>query len=218
MGRADSTRTKALQILRSVLDLARRDRALAVNRAADVKPPGTEPERTGRALSDDEVSALLDTAELVDESTAGVVWLMARAGLRIGEALGHQRSDIDLAAGMLHVRRSLTRYGELVAPKGRKREDQGRSIPMPPDLTNRMRTHLADSSVASIDGFVFSAARGGSIRYGNWRRRVWNRITEEAGVDALPHDLRHTRPRACSRSIDGILQRFRSSSGTEIHA
>jgi integrase len=190
--RADTTRTKALQILRSVLDLARRDRALAVNPATDVKPPGTEPQRTGRALSDKEVAALLEAAEQVDESTAGVVWLMARAGLRIGEALAVQRDDIDLVGGVLHVRRSLTRRGDVVAPKGRKRHDQGRTIPLPPDLTERLRRHLAASSVANIDGFVFTATRGGAIRYGNWRRRVWSRITDEADVDALPHDLRHT--------------------------
>lgn len=33
---------------------------------------------------------------------------------------------------------------------------------------------------------------GGTIRYRNWRQRVWAPIVETAGVDANPHDLRHT--------------------------
>ena len=192
LGRADSTRSKALQILRSVFALAVKDRAIVVNPAADVKPPGTEPERTGRALSDAEVAALLDAAETVDESTAGVVWLMARCGLRIGEAIALYRNDVDLAAGKLTVSRSMNRQGDLVAVKGRKRQDQGRIIPMPPDLTERLRRHLAASTVASIDGLMFTAAKGGPIRYTGWRTRRWLRIAELAGVDATPHDLRHT--------------------------
>lgn len=122
--RADSTRTKALQILRSVLDLATGDRAMVTNPAAGVKPPGTEPERTGKALTDMEVAALLAAAETVDEPTAGIVWLMARCGLRIGEALAVHRGDVDLTARTLTVRKSMNRQGDLVATKGRKRADR----------------------------------------------------------------------------------------------
>ena len=55
LDRADTTRAKALQIVRSILDLARRDRAIPYNPAADAKPPQAEPDRIGRALSDEEV-------------------------------------------------------------------------------------------------------------------------------------------------------------------
>jgi integrase len=192
LARADSTRAKALQIVRGVLDLARRDRAIPYNPSADVRAPSSEPDRTGRALADAEVRSILAAAERVDETTAGVVWLMARAGLRIGEALALQRQDIDLASGVLHVRRSLNRRGDLTATKARKRTDQGRSIPIPNDLLERLRGHLMASSVASMEGFVFTDTRGGPIRYTNWRRRTWSRIIAEAGVDANPHDLRHT--------------------------
>jgi integrase len=121
-----------------------------------------------------------------------VVWLMARGGLRIGEALAIHRGDIDLAAGTLNICRSLNREGDVVAPKGRKRGDQGRRIPIPPDLTERLRSHLAASSVASIDGFVFTGPHGRPLRYTNWRSRIWSVIVSGAGVDARPHDLRHT--------------------------
>ena len=192
MGRADATRSMALQIVRSVMELARRDRAIVTNPAVDVKSPGTEPERVGQVLEDADIALLLEASEDVDESIAGVVWLMARAGLRIGEALAVQRSDIDFGAGTLTVQRTLTRKGEFKAPKGRKRGDQGRTIPMPPDLTDRLRVHVEQTSILSIDGLLFTGGQGRPLSYTNWLKRKWNRITEAAGVDAVPHDLRHT--------------------------
>jgi integrase len=44
----------------------------------------------------------------------------------------------------------------------------------------------------SIDRLLFTGAHGAALSYGNWRRRKWSKIVDIAGVDALPHDLRHT--------------------------
>jgi integrase len=47
--------------------------------------------------------------------------------------------------------------------------------------------------VASIDRWMFTAPRGGQLRYDNWRTRTWKRIVTAADVgDLHPHDLRHT--------------------------
>ena len=134
----------------------------------------------------------MDAAEAVDETTAAMVWAMVRAGLRVGEAIALHRSDVDLTTGMLNVRRSMNRSGELVPVKGRRRQDQGRRIPIPADLTERLGRHLASSRLAAIDGFLFTAPRGGPISYARWRQRTWSRIVDTAGVDARPHDLRRT--------------------------
>ena len=56
--------------------------------------PFAEPRREGRALTEDDVTAVISAAEQIDESTAGMVWLMARAGLRIGEVLALRRDDL----------------------------------------------------------------------------------------------------------------------------
>jgi integrase len=177
LDRADATRSKALQIVRGVLDLARRDRAIATNPATDVASPGTEPERVGRALSDDEVTAILDAAELVDEATAPIAL---------------QRSDLELNSGILSVRRSMNRRGQLVPVKGRQREDQGRRLPIPADLIDRLRRHLALDRLLSLDGLLVTSPHGSPIRYPNWRKRTWGRIVTESGVSATPHDLRRT--------------------------
>ena len=102
--RAPDTVTKALRIVRSVFEIARKDGLIPANPAADVKPP--KPRRTSlaRALDDAEVEALIRASDEVDPATAPIVWVMARCGLRIGEALALQRHDLDLDTGMLRCR------------------------------------------------------------------------------------------------------------------
>jgi len=73
-----------------------------------------------------------------------------------------------------------------------KTEAGKRTIPMPPDVVDRLRKHLSDQTVTSFEGFVFTAARGGRVRYDNWRTRTWRRIADRVGLDVHPHDLRHT--------------------------
>lgn len=116
---------------------------------------------------------------------------MARGGLRVGEALAASRGDIDPLSGTLSIVRSLTRAGDVVPVKGRKRTDQGRTIPMSQDLADRLRQHNL-ATPPSFDGMLFKSRQGGPIRYGNGRRRIWYRIITESSIDAVPHDLRHT--------------------------
>jgi integrase len=50
---------------------------------------------------------------------APLIQLLALTGLRVSEALALQWANVDLAAGELHVRASLSREGELMPPKTR---------------------------------------------------------------------------------------------------
>jgi integrase len=192
MDKAPNTRGKALQILRSVLDLARRDRIIATNPASDVKPPSMKPERIARSLPDDELDAVIAAAEEVDERTAVIVHLMGRCGLRIGEALALRRRDADLEAKMLTVATSLSRREGIRPVKGRHREDEGRVIPIPDDVVDRLRRHFDERAVTNIGGLVVTAPRGGPLPYDRWRSRVWVRITDRLDFEVTPHDLRRT--------------------------
>ena len=190
---ASSTRAKALQKLRGILELARKDGAFKVNPASDVKPPKIVYDRVGRALTDDEIHAIIEAAEVVNEDQALIVWLMVRCGMRIGEATALKRSDIDFDEGTIRIERTLTKDGRESAVKGRNRADEGRTIPMSDDVERRARQHLAAQTVAPLDGRLVTSPRGKPIRYDNWRRRVWYGIVELAGVgDVHAHDLRHT--------------------------
>jgi integrase len=209
LDRASATRAKALRIVATVLDLARRDGAFKVNPAADVKPPKQNGQRDGRALTDDEMTAVFDAAEMVDSRTAAAVWLMARCGLRIGEVLALRRHDLDFDGGLVTVAVSMSRRDGVKAPK----TDAGvRTIPMPADLAERLRRHLAEQTVTDFAGSVFVAPRGGLLRYDNWRTRTWDRIVAEADIGEVhPHDLRHTcatRLFVVDRWTPGEVQRF----------
>ena len=185
---APSTKAKALQKLAAILRLAVGDGAIKANPCDGIRRPSQKPRREGRALSEEEVAAVIHAAEEVDETTAAMVWLMARAGLRSGEVLALRRED--LGKGVLHVRGSMSRREGLRSVKG---SDGARSIPLSPELEARLRRHLTAQRVASLDGWLFTAPRGGQVRYDNWRTRTWNRIVEAAGIgDVTPHDLRHT--------------------------
>lgn len=108
-----STKAKCLQKLSAVLRLVVADGAVKVNPADGVDRPNVRAEREGRALSDAEVSRILEAAEEVDPDTAAMIWLMARAGLRVGEVLALKRAHVDLAGRMLEVRSSMSRRGAL---------------------------------------------------------------------------------------------------------
>ena len=56
---APDAATKALRILRSVLEIARRDGLIPTNPAVDVKPPKARRSSPGRALTDTELAALI---------------------------------------------------------------------------------------------------------------------------------------------------------------
>lgn len=70
LDRAPGTRAKALQIVSSILDLARRDGLIATNPATNAKRPSPSPRREGIALGDQDLRALLSAAYAVGP-TAG---------------------------------------------------------------------------------------------------------------------------------------------------
>lgn len=124
----------------------------------------------GVSRTDEELSAVLEAAEAVDSRTAAMVWLMARSGLRIGEAMAVQRSDVDFTAGTITVERSLSRNDGVQPLKGRE-VGESRSISMPTDMADRLQRHFAEQTVTDLLGFVFTAPMGGPVNYHNWRER-----------------------------------------------
>jgi integrase len=192
MDKAPNTNGRALQILRNAFDLARRDRLIPSNPASDVKSPPMKPLRTGRALSDVEMKAIIAAAEEADERSAVIIHLMARCGLRIGEALALRRQNVDLEDKMITVATTMSRQAGIRQVKGRVRQDEGRVIPVPSDVAERLRHHFNQRPVSNIGGFIVTSPRGGPPNYNNWRARVWVKITRQIDFDITPHDLRRT--------------------------
>lgn len=105
-GLAESTVRSAYTILRAVLDTAVRDGALGSNPAAAIRRPRVTA-KEAPYLTPAQVADLLRAAQ--GGRYASLFALLVHTGLRRGEALALQWSDVDLARGILRVRGTLSR-------------------------------------------------------------------------------------------------------------
>ncbi|MEV6868582.1 site-specific integrase [Streptosporangium subroseum] len=131
------------------------------------------------------------------------------AGLRPAEALGLRKQDCHLPAigwGRLVLAKSKpqtnkkwTNSGEAHDDRGLKHraEDEGRPVPIPPELVAILREHIEEFGVHE-DGRLFRSSRGGVISIGTYCK-VWKAargfaLTPEQQISPLaarPYDLRH---------------------------
>lgn len=151
-------------------------------------PQQRQPAKPKKAWSADELDALL----VVSHGQWRFLWLvMAYAGLRIGEALGLQWSDVDHQKGVLLVRRAAT-DGDLLAPKT---TTSVASVPMLPRLVEEL-TQYREIWRDNPAGLLFPNARGGVLRASDVRTRKLHPMLRAAGLPlAGLHSFRHTTTR-----------------------
>jgi integrase len=148
-------------------------------------------------LSQDELRKLLDAIQKDEDLKAhyALFLLLARTGMRIGEALGLRWGDIDFNGRFIHVQRGLSR-GSVELPKNGKT----RRVDMSQQLTEALKVHLTESKkrgialgLGDVPGYVFTNEKGGLLDKDNWRRRVFLKAVKKAGLREIRiHDLRHT--------------------------
>jgi integrase len=175
------------QVLHGILEEAVRDGVIPSNPARYARPPREErPEL--RVPTPEEVERLV---EATPEPWRALVLVLAYGGLRIGEALGLQRRDLDLLHARLQVRRQAVEVGGAVELADVKTAAGRRVIALPAFVVEALAQHL-EGRPADPEALVFADARGGPVRRTNWRRRVWEPAVRAAGLEGLrPHDLRH---------------------------
>ena len=125
--------------------------------------------------------------------------LAIHRGLRQGELLGLRWEDVDLEAGNLQVRRtlSLTKQGHVFEPP---KNGKGRSVELTQDTSDALKRHLTRQleEIESLGdeyqdkGLIFPGERGQPMR--PWTlTRQFERILKRAGLPHIRfHDLRHT--------------------------
>jgi integrase len=121
-------------------------------------------------------------------------------GMRLSELLGLTWADVDLVAGLIHVRCQLSR-ARVDKPARRvrlKTQAAVRDIPLLPQLAALLKRHKLASPFSGADDYVFSTSLGTPLGYRNVERRGLNRAAKRAGLEGegrrplRVHDLRHT--------------------------
>jgi integrase len=217
-GSKPATAHQAHRTLRVALGEAVRRGHLTVNVAKIAKAPRLEEEEI-EPYSVEEVQRLLLAA---GKRRNAARWVIALAlGLRQGEVLGLQWSDIDLNAGVIRVRRGRLRpkyahgcggecghkpgYCRLRTQIRRETKDTKsragkRTIGLPDELVKLLRQHREVQARERADarqlwtekGYVFTSPTGEPL-IPNTDYHHWKELLREAGVrDARLHDARHT--------------------------
>jgi integrase len=152
-------------------------------------------EHKARFLTPEELSLLLHTCQEHYPAYYPFVSLLAKTGLRLGEACALQWGDLDFNSRFVEVRRNLV-DGKLTTPKSGK----GRRVDMSQHLADTLKAlHLERRKVTlkkgwgTIPSWVFINEAGNPLDADNFRKRVWPKLLDKAGLRTIRiHDLRHT--------------------------
>jgi integrase len=200
-GRRPSTVRQVHAILSGALAQAERHDLIASNPAKRARVPSAQrPEVVPPDV--DLVRRLLVEADAWDPETGRLLLIAATTGLRRGELCGLRVSDIDIDAGVLHVRRSVATVKGGTVVKGTKTH-QGRRLAVDPVVLAALGAQVADlRAVAALTGralvddpFLFPAAMdptAGTPRPPDTVTGAFRRLCQRASVDGTRlHDLRH---------------------------
>jgi len=187
-GRSPATVVKAAQILAKIMASAVDAGLIASSPCLRVRLPKIEREEM-RFLTPAQVATLADT---IDHRYRTAVLVAAYGGLRAGELFGLRGARVDLLRRRIEVAEIVVEVrGKLTFGPPKTRAGR-RSVPIPTFVAESLSDHFIEQGVRP-DEHVFTAPRGGPVRLGQWRRRVWLPALQQADLVPLRvHDLRHT--------------------------
>lgn len=206
------TINESYAVLRQVLDRAVLDgliahNAAAATRANSLKLPREAP-RQGYLDPGQARAYLAAAAELarlrpaIYAAWAPLTSLLIGGGLRIGEALALDLSDLDLDAPSVLVARTLKRDAAGAFVIGGTKTDRSRDVAIDRTLADELRAHRR--TLSRVAGPLFTRGDGRRLDHGTAHRA--HHLT--LGLAGLPrirvHDLRHTAAHLWLRSGESI--------------
>ncbi|WP_353813862.1 tyrosine-type recombinase/integrase [Agromyces sp. SYSU T00266] len=197
VGLSSSTIRQTYTVLRMALDAAERDGLVARNVAALVKRPGVE-RVEARSLTPDEVGRVLEAVK--GSRYEPVIVLLARTGMRRGEALALRWQDVDLEGAALRVRSTVSSIGGRLVTTEPKTERSRRTVNLTAGTVAMLRRHRAAQAETRLRagalwhdlGLVFSTDEGKHLDPHNVARAM-RKAASNAGLEGVGlHTLRHS--------------------------
>ncbi len=152
-----------------------------------------------RTLSAENVGAFFAAAS--EDRFAALYVLAVTSGLRPGELLALKWEDIDLEAGALSVRRSVSEDEDGLVIREETKTSGGRRLELLPVAVEALKKHrvrqnkerLRYSGLWRDLGLVFPSTTGTIMRRNNLHRRSYKPLLKRASLpDIRLYDLRHT--------------------------
>lgn len=185
-GRATTGAVNILRTLSAMAEDAITDEIIGANPFRGVKIRASDPRaqkqpRKPRVLSWEQMHALARAGG----SYEPMLRMLSDCGLRVGELFALRRDQQDLRTGVFRVDGSAYQ-GMIVESSHQKQHD--RVGPIPPGCLELLRV----MPVRIDSPWLFPTPRGHVWRYDNWRRDVWGPAKRTSGIEASPHDFRHS--------------------------
>lgn len=185
----DRPKAKAYAVLRAIMNSAVEDELVDVN-PVSIRGAGVARRKHGIEPATLEELSLI--VEAMPERLRMMVQLATWCALRYGELAELRRRDIDLANGVIKVRRAVTFTPKVTTVGPPKTEAGIRDVAVPPHLVDPMRAHLKQHTKPGRDSLLFPSQSGGHLHQSVVYRR-WDVARKAAGRPELRfHDLRHT--------------------------
>lgn len=184
-------RARSYSLLRTILATAVDDDYLTVNPARIRGAGQVERAHQTRPATLDELDALTDA---MPPRYRLLILLAAWCGLRFGELTELRRSDIDIAEGVLRVRRGVVLANGQFIVKGPKSAAGVRDVTVPPHLIPLVAAHLLAHTAPGPSGLLFPSAQDPAehLRQSTLARVFYPARVVAGRPDLRFHDLRHT--------------------------
>lgn len=193
-GHSDNTRLKAIRVLRNALNKAVKLLLIPSNPVAALSKPKVHRKEV-QPLEPEQCQALFQACK--KHRLGDMIILAAMTGLRKGELLALEWSAVNLSESVLVVRQSLEEANGKRRIKVPKTAAGRRVVTLGKEAIEALERRRAKAKQEELDtekGIVFPNTDGDYMFATNFRRNVWIKIREAAGVPDtfVFHDLRHT--------------------------
>jgi len=173
-------------VLSGIYENAIEDEIVTVNPCqGTTKYCGKETETSINPLTANEVHKMLEKASELEIELYTAYFMDVRTGIRLGELLALEWTDIDWNKRTLEVSKTYDyRLKKTRLPKNKK----SRTVDLTPSTVEALRDLRKERKVASISGLIFTNEKGKRLLYTYLQRK----LKEVSPRPIRFHDLRHT--------------------------